>query len=73
MYADFDSLRELPLAEKLRVVETLWDDIAASDEEFPVPPWFRNEVESRLAEAESDPSSLITRDELWRRVEKMRG
>jgi hypothetical protein len=30
MHADLDSLLQLPLAEKLRVVEVLWEDIAAS-------------------------------------------
>jgi putative addiction module component (TIGR02574 family) len=73
MLVDYDSLRQLPLAEKLRVVEALWDDIAASSEEFPVPPWIRGEVESRLAETASDPTSVMTRDEVWRRVEEQRG
>jgi putative addiction module component (TIGR02574 family) len=71
--ADFESLRQLPLVEKLRVLEALWDDIAASKEEFPLPPWIRGEVEQRLAECMRDPNAVITREELWRSVEEKRG
>lgn len=73
MLADFDNLRQLPLVEKLRVVEALWDDIANSDEEFPMPPWLRGEVEDRIAELGRDPSAVITREEVWRRVDEQRG
>jgi putative addiction module component (TIGR02574 family) len=68
MHADLDSLLQLPLAEKLRVVEVLWEDIAASAEEFPLPDWLRTEVERRLAEHQSDPSATLTRGELWQQV-----
>jgi putative addiction module component (TIGR02574 family) len=73
MHADLDNLRQLPLAEKLRVVEVLWDDIAASTEEFPLPSWLRDEVEQRLAAHEADPSATLTREELWLRVDSKRG
>lgn len=73
MYADLDSLRQLPLAEKLHVVEVLWDDIAASTEDFPLPEWLRIEVEQRVAEHEKDPTATLTREELWQRVDEKRG
>ena len=73
MHADLDHLRQLPLAEKLRVVEVLWDDIAASTEDFPLPAWLRNEVEQRLAEHENEPAATLTREELWQRVDDKRG
>jgi putative addiction module component (TIGR02574 family) len=68
MHADLDSLLQLPLAEKLRVVEVLWEDIAASAEEFPLPERLRTEVERRVAEHQSDPSATLTREELWQQV-----
>jgi putative addiction module component (TIGR02574 family) len=73
MSADLDNLRQLPLAEKLHVLEVLWDDIAASNEDFPFPAWLRDEVEQRLAEHEKNPAAIITREELWQRVDEKRG
>jgi putative addiction module component (TIGR02574 family) len=73
MLADYDSLRQLPLIEKLRVVEASWDDIASSNEVFPVPPWIRGEVEARLAESANDPAAIMTREQVWQRVDEMRG
>ena len=73
MSADLGNLRQLPLAEKLHVVEVLWDDIAASNEDFPIPGWLREEVEQRLAEHEKNPAAIITREELWQRVDEKRG
>jgi putative addiction module component (TIGR02574 family) len=73
MQADLETLRQLPLAEKLRVVEFLWDDIATSTEQFPLPAWLRTEVEQRLADYENDPSATLTREELWQQVNDRRG
>jgi putative addiction module component (TIGR02574 family) len=73
MHADIDSLRQLPLAEKLRVVEALWEDIAVSTEDFPLPSWLREEVEQRLAEYDSDPNTALTREEMWKQVDERRG
>ena len=73
MHTDLDSLRQLPLAEKLRVVEVLWEDIAASTEDFPVAAWLRDEVERRLAEHEKAPDATLTREQLWQRVDEKRG
>jgi len=73
MHPDVEHLRRLPITEKLRVVEELWDDIAASEEPFPLPKWHRQEAERRAAELEADPSIALTREDLWRRVEKPNG
>ncbi len=73
MPADLDNLRQLPLVEKLRVVEVLWDDIASSTEDFPLPGRLRDEVEQRLAEHDQDSAAALTRDKLWQRVDEKRG
>ena len=39
MNVERDQLRKLPIAEKLRIVEQLWDDIAASDEPLVLRDW----------------------------------
>ena len=73
MHPEVEHLRQLPIKEKLRVVEQLWDDIAASGERFPLPEWHREEAVRRAADLEADPSIALTRDEVWRRVEDADG
>ncbi len=73
MHPDLEHLRQLPIGEKLRVVEELWDDIASSGERFPLPEWHREEAERRAAELEADPSIALTRKELWQRVDESDG
>lgn len=68
MHPEIEHLRNLPVAEKLRVVEELWDDIGQSGECFPLPEWHRVEAERRAAELDADPAIALSREELWRRV-----
>ncbi|MEQ8850122.1 addiction module protein [Botrimarina sp.] len=70
---EFESLEGLPIAEKLELVERLWDDIGASSEPLPLPDWARREALQRLAEMKANPSGNLTADEVWRRVETRRG
>jgi putative addiction module component (TIGR02574 family) len=73
MHREVEHLRQLPIAERLRVVEELWDDIGASGERFPLPDWHREEAQRRATELEADPSIALTREELWRRVDRANG
>lgn len=68
MHPEVENLRKLPVAERLRVIEELWDDIGQSGESFPLPDWHHAEVERRAAELEADPTIALSREELWRRV-----
>ncbi len=69
MSVDIANLRNLPVAEKLRIITQLWDDIAASTESIVVPPDVLQEAARRSAELKADPSIAIGDDELWRRVD----
>lgn len=73
MSIDLSDLHNLPVSEKLRIVEALWDDIGASDEPIVLQPWQRDEARrssssSSSNELKADPSIAIDRAELWRRV-----
>ena len=68
MSIDLTDLRSLPVSEKLRIVEALWDDIGASDAPIVLQPWQRDEAQRRSNEMKVDPSIAIDRVELWRRV-----
>ena len=47
---------DLPASERLRLVEDIWDSLAASVHDLPVPDWHREELDRRLA----DPSEEAT-------------
>ena len=69
MSIDITNLRDLPVADKLRIVTQLWDDIAASNDPAVLPPEILREAERRSQELKNDPSIAIDDDELWRRVD----
>ena len=60
---------DMPVADKLRLVTQLWDDIASSPEPIVVPPEVIREASRRSAELAANPSLAIDDDELWRRVD----
>lgn len=73
MLADIPNYHQLSIAAKLKLVGEIWNDIAASNEPFPIEEWDRMELEQRIAESKADPAGLLTREEMWRRVDETRG
>ena len=69
MSIDFSNLRDLPVADKLRIVTQLWDDIASSSDPVVLPPEILQEATRRSQELKDNPSIAIDDDELWRRVD----
>ena len=69
---DIPGLTRLTTAEKILLLEDLWDSIAAEESSVPVPDSHREELDRRLAEYEKDPGNLLTLDDLRRRVEATR-
>jgi putative addiction module component (TIGR02574 family) len=63
---DFESLRRLPVAERLQLVGDLWDSIAqdAPDEALPITPELAAELDRRLAESDADPSAGVPWDQV---------
>ena len=55
MHPEVEHLRKLPIAERLRVVEELWDDIGRSGESFPLPAWHRAEADRRTGGTRCGP------------------
>ncbi len=54
--ADIPQLRDLPVAEKLLLVEELWSEIASRSDSLPVPDWHVRELDQTLAEYEANPA-----------------
>jgi putative addiction module component (TIGR02574 family) len=69
MSVDISSLRDLPVADKLRLVTLLWDDIAQSDSSQLLSADQIAEASRRAQELQLDPSIAIDDAELWRRVD----
>ena len=72
MSIDTDELRSLPAAEKIRIVEMLWDDLGEATSPIPLPDWVDREAVRRREEMR-DPSFGISHDEAWRRIEERNG
>jgi putative addiction module component (TIGR02574 family) len=64
---NIDDLRSLPPAEKLRIVEMLWDDLGECMATIPLPDGVEREA-SRRREEMRDPNFGLTHDEIWRRI-----
>jgi len=62
----WDDIRELSVAERVQLVEDIWDTIPASAEDFPVSEAQRAELDRRLEHLESDPQGRPWREVLER-------
>lgn len=63
-----DSIQGLTAVEKLRLVERIWDDLAAQEEPLPLPDWAAREAARRRDEMIADPHLGMTPDEMWARI-----
>ena len=61
---------KLTVAERLQLVEDIWDSIARGTGKVSVPPEVLDEAERRLAEHERDPSSAIPGDQVKAKLHK---
>ncbi len=68
--ADIPGLSKLSTAEKILLLEDLWDSIAADESAIPVPESHKTELNRRLEHAKVSPGSLLTLDELKTRIDK---
>jgi putative addiction module component (TIGR02574 family) len=60
----------LPVAERLRLVEAIWDSVAAAQDALPVTQWQRDELDRRLIEFEADPQAGATIEEVLARIRR---
>jgi putative addiction module component (TIGR02574 family) len=64
---------ELPVEERLELVEAIWDSIAADADvnRLPLPEWHRVELERRIAEFDADPDAGSSWEEVRDRLERL--
>jgi putative addiction module component (TIGR02574 family) len=68
-----ESVFDLSPAEKLQLVEDLWDDLAATPEDVPVHDWQVRELERRKANLLNNPGSGLSWEEVKRRIRSRHG
>lgn len=52
-------IRDLPLHEKLRMMEALWDGISAQESELEIPQWHKDLLDEREARFQAGNASFI--------------
>ena len=68
MNTEFAPLFKLGRAERLQLVEDLWDSIAEEDGQLPLPDWKREELRRRKERFLQHPSSGRTWEQVKQRV-----
>ena len=64
----FSEILELPVRERIRLVELIWDSIAAVPEALPVPDELKAELDRRLSDFEANPEAGSPWEEVRKRV-----
>ncbi len=67
-----DTIRDLTPADKLKLVERIWDDLAAEGATLPLPDWAVAEATRRRDEMLANPNLGLTQDEVWKRISDSR-
>jgi putative addiction module component (TIGR02574 family) len=60
----------LPVAERMRLVEAIWDSISAVPEALPLTDWQKQELDRRLAELDADPDAGSSLEEVFARIRR---
>lgn len=68
MSSEFSDLFKLGRAERLQLVEDLWDSIVQEEADLPLPDWKRDELRRRKESFLSHPSSGRTWDQVKQRA-----
>jgi putative addiction module component (TIGR02574 family) len=68
-----DSIFDLSPAEKLQLVEDLWDDLAAAPADVPIHDWQKEELARRKANLTSKPDTGVSWEEVKTRIRNSYG
>ena len=61
-------LEKMNVAEKLRVLEEIWDDLCHADDAVPSPEWHKDELDVRAQRVQDGTTTFVPLDEAKRRV-----
>jgi len=64
MILELETLETLSVPERVQIVEDLWDSIARTNEDVPIPQWQKDELDRRKQLFLRNPNSGRTWDEV---------
>jgi putative addiction module component (TIGR02574 family) len=67
------SIFELSPAEKLQLVQNLWDDLAGTPEAVPIHDWQKQELARRKANLLKNPSAALSWEDVKQRARAQHG
>lgn len=67
-----DEIDRLPVKERLRLIEELWESIDANPEDVPVTSAQRAELDRRIAAHEADPEAAVDAKDAIARLRRKR-
>jgi len=67
---EITEIADLSTAEKILLVEDLWDSIIPDEGSIPVPQSHKEELDMRFMKYQANPGNLLTLDELQNRIAK---
>jgi putative addiction module component (TIGR02574 family) len=62
----------LPVEDRVRLVEAIWDSISAVPEALPLTEWQKQELDRRLEDFEKNPDAGSTLEEVFARIRRVR-
>ena len=66
---DMDSIKRLSVAERVRLVQDIWDTLQPTTEELPLTEEQRQLIDRRLEEHRQDPASAVPWEDVKGRIE----
>ena len=60
----------LPVEDRVRLVEAIWDSISAVPEALPLTEWQKEELDRRLDDLEKNPDTGSTLEEVFARIRR---
>jgi len=60
----------LPVEDRVRLVEAIWDSISAVPEALPLTEWQKQELDRRLDDLEKNPDAGSTLEEVFARIRR---
>ena len=68
--SDIPEITKLSTPEKILLLEDLWETIASDESAIPIPKSHKEELGRRLKRHESSPGTLLSLEELRKRIER---
>jgi putative addiction module component (TIGR02574 family) len=62
----------LPVEDRVRLVEAIWDSISAVPEALALTDWQKEELDQRLADLEVDPDAGFNLEQVFARIRRVK-